>query len=183
MNGKVTQQEWQDSLSVNISDEFDTTIFLKSDGKWLYIACDARDEITEKGFDQFRVYFHAGLIPEMDNERIHLGKGDRVTSIRQTNIFYQGETSEKKNERWKKYAISDWGLYKYAVGKSALHGNRHYEIAVSVEEAGLFTQVPFTMFAVVETDPLRNESGKFQARRYLGKLGSQQNPQWFVISK
>jgi hypothetical protein len=181
VDGQITQAEWQQSLSIRVSEQFDTTLYFLSDGDWLYVACDARDELTADGFDQFRVYLHAGLIPELINERVHLGRGKGLTSIRQTDIFWQGAPPENDNERWKKYAISDWGLYKYATGKSAIHGNRHYELAINLAEAGLHKDIPFTLYAEIETDPLKNEKGKFVKRRYLGELASQQAPQWFVL--
>ncbi len=181
IDGKIEQSEWLESIALEIGGNKDTTIYLQSDGKWLYIACDARDEVTAFGYDQLRVYFHAGLIAEMVNERIHLGKSNKVTSIRQTNILWQGDPPQNKYERWKKYAINDWGLYKYAVGSSDLHGNRHYEVAIYLEEVGIHLDVPFTLSIEVETDPKKNDKGKFVKRQYLGYLGSIESPFWFRI--
>ncbi len=181
IDGKIQQKEWLESLALDIGGEQDTTIYLQSDGTWLYIACDVRDEMTASGYDQFRVYFHAGLIAEMVNERIHLGRGKHVTSIRQTTVYWQGEEPQNKNERWKKYGLSDWGLYKYAVGSSDMHGNRHYEIAINLAEVGLHLEIPFTLSAEVETDPQKNKAGKFIKRQYLGFLGSKKMPIWFAI--
>ena len=64
----------------------------------------------------------------------------------------------------------------------SLNGNHHYELALHLAESGIHTGIPFTLFAEVETDPLKNENGKFVKRRYLGKLGSQETPVWFEIT-
>ncbi|MBF0265236.1 MAG: hypothetical protein HQL46_08175 [Gammaproteobacteria bacterium] len=181
IDGKIEQSEWSESLALEIGGKKDTTVYLQSDGKWLFISCDARDELSHKGYDQFRVYLHAGLIDKMPNERIHLGRSKRITSIRQTKIYWPGDKPDTKAERWKKYAISDWGIYKYAIGSSDIHGNRHYEVAIHLEEAGIPLNHPFTLSAEVETDPLKDSNGKFKKRQYLGYLGSQQQPFWFYL--
>ncbi len=182
MDGKMEQGEWSRAVAIRISEDHDTVLYFQSDGKWLYVACDARAETTIDGFDQFRVYFHAGLIPELANERIHVGKGDRLTSIRETTLLWQGAPPETEEERWKRFAINDWGLYRYVDAFSDIYDrNRQYELAVYMAEAGLHTDVPFTLYAQVETDPTRRTNGKVGNRRYLGDLGSQENPVWFVI--
>ena len=61
-------------------------------------------------------------------------------------------------------------------------GHRQYEAAVLLAEAGLHAGVPFTLFAEIETDPLKDEDGKFVERQYLGELGTQDNPRWIVIT-
>jgi len=182
IDGVMNENEWQSATQIDLGGEHNTTLYLISDGDWLFIACDARDELSKDGFDQLRVYLHAGLIPEMKNERIHLGRNSNVTTIRQTTFRWQGEPPDDEDERWKKYAISDWGIYRYTIGATQLNQNRQYEIAIHMAEAGLHRGIPFTLYAEVETDPLRNEQKKFKKRQYLGFLGDQKNPAWFNIN-
>lgn len=59
-------------------------------------------------------------------------------------------------------------------------GHRQYEAAIHLGEAGLHSGIPFTFYAEIETDPLKNQQGKFVERRYLGQLGSRENPQWLM---
>jgi len=178
----LNENEWHSATQIEIGGEHKTTLYLMSDGDWLFIACDAKSETSKDGFDQLRIYLHAGLIPELKNERVHLGRNSNTTSIRQTTFRWQGDPPDDKDERWKKYAISDWGIYRYTVGTTQLSQNRQYEIAIHMGEAGLHRGVPFTLHAEVETDPLRNEQNKFKKRQYLGFLGDQENPAWFKIN-
>ncbi|MBQ0797357.1 hypothetical protein [Zhongshania sp.] len=182
LDGIINSEEWHDATAIVLDAENQTTLYFKTDGEWLYIACDAPIEKSQGGYDQLRVYFHAGLSPNLVNERIHIGKGAGVTSIRQTTFRWQGDPPKNDNERWKKYAINDWGLYNYAYGSSSMSsGHRQYEAAIHLGEAGLHSNVPFTVYAEVETDPLKDEKGKFVERQYLGELGNEQNPVWMVF--
>ena len=179
LNGMIEQDEWIDASRIVVDKALQTVIYFKTDGQWLFIACDAAGERTSGGYDQFRVYFHAGLVDGLVNERIHVGRADGVTAIRQTEFKWLGKPPTSDDERWKKYAISDWGLYRYAYGASSMFsGHRQYEVAVLLAEAGLQAGVPFTLFAEIETDPLKDEDGKFVERQYLGELGNQDNPRW-----
>lgn len=182
LDGRITQDEWQQATSWQIGGEADTTLYLMADKNWLYVACDARDERSESGYDQLRVHLHAGLLEGLVNERIHLGRSSRLTSIRQTGFAWQGDPPQDDSERWKRYPVSDWGIYRYAAGKTRLQGHRQYEAAIHLGEAGLHHDVPFTLFVEVETDPLQTAEGKFKSRQYIGRLGSQQHPLWIVIS-
>ncbi|MFT6275228.1 MAG: hypothetical protein ACJAZ0_001322 [Halioglobus sp.] len=182
LDGVIDSDEWTDATRIVVNEESNTTLYLKTDGQWLFIACDTPQEKSPQGYDQLRVYFHAGLNPNLVNERIHIGRASGVTSIRQTNFRWTGSPPENNDERWKKYAISDWGIYKHAYGTSSMSsGHRQYEAAIYLGEAGLHPGVPFTLYAEVETDPLKNDQGKFVERQYLGELGGQQNPVWMVF--
>jgi len=182
IDGTINENEWQSATKIEISDQHNTTLYFASDGNWLFVACDAKDEVTANGFDQLRVYLHAGLVPELKNERVHLGRNSLLTSIRQTTFRWQGDPPDSDNQRWKKYNISDRGIYRYAVGATRLRQNRQYELAIHLGEAGLHHGIPFTLFVEVETDPLRNEQKKFKKRQYLGRLGNQKNPAWLNIN-
>lgn len=179
LNGVLTTNEWEDASRFVLDEHADTRLYLKVVGEWLYIACDAPAETSSGGYDQLRVYFHAGLLSKLVNERIHVGRSGGVTSIRQTRFRWQGLPAVGDRERWKKYPISDWGLYQHAYGMSSMNsGHRQYEAAVHLGEAGLHPGVPFTLYAEVETDPLRTAEGKFVERRYLGQLGNARQPLW-----
>jgi hypothetical protein len=182
IDGVIDEQEWSEAFRLTASDNDSTTIRLASDGNWLFIACDARQELTRDGFDQFRVYLHAGLIPEMKHERIHLGRSSSLTTIRQTTFRWQGPVSDDEDERWKMYPMNDRGIYRYAVGATNLQPHRQYELAIHLAEAGIHPGVPFTLHAIVETDPLRDSEGKFKRRQYLGEFGTQKEPLWWRIN-
>ena len=64
-----------------------------------------------------------------------------------------------------------------------MHGNRHYALAINLAEAGLREGIPFPLYVELETDPLKDEQDKFVKRQYLGELGNEQQPVWFVINK
>jgi len=182
IDGILETSEWQGAIVLAVDEELGTDLYLQTDGEWLFIACDARGEKTPGGYDQLRVYFHAGLLENLVNERIHIGRSGGVTSIRQTRFRWQGKPPKNDDERWKKYQISDWGLYQYAAGTSSMSaGHRQYEAAIHLGEAGLHAGAPFTVYVEVETDPLRNDAGKFVERRYLGHYGSEAQPKWLVF--
>lgn len=180
IDGVMDKGEWRNANSLDIENE-ETRLFLQVGGDWLFIAGDVPGEKTANGYDQLRLYFHSGLLKKLVNERIHIGRGPGVTSIRQTRFRWQGEPPRTEEERWKKYKISDWGIYQYAVGTSSMAvGHRQYEAAIHLDEAGLHPGVPFTFYAEIETDPLKNSQGKFVERQYLGQLGSEEVPLWLV---
>ncbi|GAB3370147.1 hypothetical protein NCG89_09355 [Spongiibacter taiwanensis] len=179
LDGVFSEGEWDEATFFIADKQADTRLYLKIVGEWLFIGCDAPAEKTSGGYDQLRVYFHTGLLSKLVNERIHLGRSGGITSIRQTRFRWQGAPPASDKERWKKYAINDWGLYQHAYGASSMtRGHRQYEAAVHLGETGLHPAVPFTLYAEIETDPLRNAEGKFVERQYLGFLGSEQQPLW-----
>ncbi len=183
IDGFFSSQEWDDALSVPIGiDGASTRLFLAADAEHLYLACDVPEETTDRGYDQFRFYFHLDITPLLVNERVHVGRTDGpLGGIRQTKVRWQGAEPTSDNERWKKYGISDWQIYRNAHGASAIDGHRRYEAVLPLDEIGLTLGVPFTAWADVETDPAKDENGRFSHRRYLGQLGAQTAPIWFVI--
>jgi len=188
IDGLISKQEWDNSLNLKTTPLTDATqIYIYADNKWLYLAADVPKDVTAKGFDQFRFYYHINLIPEIKNERIHV-RGSRnneriqkLSGYRQTTIKWSGKQATSKNERWKKYNISDGSIYKNARGASTVRQHRQYEAKILLEEVGIHKGVPFTAYAIVETDPLRNSAGKFKKRQYLGRFANKKNPQWFII--
>jgi|GEM_PF-1030970 len=186
IDGKISGKEWQQALKLDMLPLInETRLYLIADKQWLYIAADVPQERTKKGFDQLRFSYHVNLIPEIKNERIHVGgyglKARKLGGIRQTTIRWFGDAPENHEQRWKKYKISDWQIYQHAKGASYLEEWRQYEAKILLEEVGLHTGIAFAAYAVVETDPLRKPNGKFKKRQYLGRLGEQKTPIWLII--
>ncbi|MEM7164395.1 MAG: hypothetical protein AAF581_02970 [Planctomycetota bacterium] len=181
IDGRLRDDVWADATPLQLGEH--TTLRLLSDGECLYLGCDVPEDQTELGYDQFRFYIHPDLCSAIVNERIHLGRGrdDRLGGIRQTNVTWSGAPATKDHERWKKHAISDWRIYREARGRSTLQPHRQYEVSLDLAEMGLHLEVPFAAFVEVESDPVKDENGKFVRRTYLGELGSQGDPVWFVI--
>ncbi|MFQ5661596.1 MAG: hypothetical protein ACE5GZ_14385, partial [Gammaproteobacteria bacterium] len=125
--------------------------------------------------------YHLNIIPELVNERVHVGSGSTI-SLRATGIRWDGPPAMGENQRWKNYPVSDWKIYKLADGASSVQPYRQYELLLDLDEIGLRTGVPFPARFEVETDPATDEAGRFQHRNYLGKLGSENYPIWFVIA-
>lgn len=184
VDGNVSPAEWNDAIALSIGgSETGTRIYLASDGKQLYLACTVPDDQTTMGYDQFRFYYHLGIIPELVNERIHVDRSGRATALRATRIRWTGTPPGNDEERWKKSPISDWHIYEKHKGGSSLYHHRQYELSLDLEETGLHPGVPFPARFEVETDPARDAKGKFKHRNYLGTLGTKDNPFWFVIEK
>ncbi len=145
--------------------------------EWLFLAADVPADITKNGYEQFRFYFHVNIDPVIRNERIHVDRSasKKLGGIRQTTVKWQGSSPKNKDERWKKYNISDWRIFQYAKGASTMKQYRQFEAKINLQESGLFLGSPFSAFIEIETDPLY-ENGKFKKRQYLGKLGKQKKP-------
>lgn len=183
IDGKFDKGEWDNALSIDTStDGFESKLQLIATSTHLYLACDAPSDTTEDGYDQFRFYIHAGLSPLIVNERIHVGKGNgKLGGIRQTQVQWKGSPAKTDADRWKRFPISDWSIYQNAFGSSSVRGHRRFEAVLELDETGLAVGQPFTAFTQVESDPIRDENGKFKSRTYVGELGSQSDPVWFVI--
>ncbi len=186
LDGIITPEEWDSATSLQLLPvDSKSILFLQADQDWLYLAADVPGDTTTRGYDQFRFYFHINIDPMLDNERIHVsgGSSNRLQTlggIRQTNVRWSGEPARNNNERWKKYTISDWRIFRLAQGASSVSPHRQYEAKINLKESGLHIGSPFPAFAVVESDPVYIDK-KFQNRVYLGELGSQQQPVWFLI--
>lgn len=88
---------------------------------------------------------------------------------------------KRTSERWKSCEISDWQIYQHARGASVIDGHRRYEAMLQLDEIGLHRGVPFPAWADAETDPHQDPSEKSTSRRYVGQMGAQTAPVWFVI--
>ncbi len=183
IDGAIQQQEWQQAIRIPLQqEESGSALYLQADNDWLYLAADVPGDTTEKGFDQFRFYIHVDIDPTIKNERIHVDRSQFETlgGIRQTQVLWQGEPPKNDDERWKKYPISDWRIYRLAKGASTLRQHRQFEAKLNLVESGLTIGSPFPVFAEVETDPLYVDE-KFKKRLYLGGLGSQNQPVWMIM--
>jgi hypothetical protein len=122
-----------------------------------------------------------GTIPELKNERVHLDGGGSVRALRATGLRWEGAAPSNDDERWKKYDNSDWNIYRLHSGASGMHPHRQYELSVDVEEVGLSRGIAFPMRLEVETDPSKGPDGRSAGRNYLGNLGTDSRPLWFVL--
>ncbi len=186
LDGRFGEGEWDQAARIAIGvDGADTTLFVMSTDENLYLACDVPGDTTRDGYDQFRFYYHLNISPLIVNERIHVGKSsEKLGGIRQTEVRWQGDPPTSKDERWKKYAINDWSIYQHAFGASSVkQGHRRFEASLSLAESGIPFGSPFPARVVVESDPVRDSKGKFKKRTYLGELGVQTAPVWFVIER
>lgn len=182
IDGKLDEPEWE-TMTAKIMTGINgrrNLLYLVSDGSELFIGCDAIDEVTQTGFDQFRFYLHPCTTPLIVNERIHVDSN--LTAIRQTRLKWRKEPPSDDSERWKTYPISDWNIYGLASGTSFFSRHKTYEASINLKESGIAAGVPFAAFVEIETDPVY-EGKKFKNRVHSGELGSQQYPVWFQIQK
>lgn len=182
IDGKLDEPEWE-TMTAKIMTGINgcrNLLYLVSDGSELFIGCDALDEVTQTGFDQFRFYLHPCTSPLIVNERIHVDSN--LTAIRQTRLKWRKEPPSDDSERWKTYPISDWNIYDLASGTSFFSTHKTYEASINLKESGIAAGVPFAAFVEIETDPVY-EGKKFKNRVHSGELGTQQYPVWFQIQK
>lgn len=183
IDGAIQQQEWQQAVRIPLQpEETGSILYLQADNDWLYLAADVPGDTTQSGFDQFRFYIHVDIDPAIKNERIHVGRSklEVLGGIRETQVFWQGDPPKNDDERWKKYPISDWRIYRMAKGASTLQQHRQFEAKLNLKESGLTIGSPLPVFVEVETDPVYVD-GKFKQRVYLGGLGNQNQPVWMVM--
>jgi len=182
IDGIIQTNEWKRASKVKLEpNESGSTLYLQADKDWLYLAVDVPGDTTQSGWDQFRFYIHVDIDPAIVNERIHVSGRKQVPlgGIRQTRILWQGEPAKNENERWKKFPISDWRIYRLAIGASSIQKHRQYEAKLNLKESGLSTGVAFPAFVQIETDP--KLEGGHRKRQYLGELGNQDKPVWMIM--
>ena len=159
-----------------------------SDSK-LYMGVIATHDTTEKGLDTVGFYFHFGVTKLIVAENIIIrpSNSGHGLGFRQTKIPFRGQ--EDKTQQWMKYPISEWRIYEKArINSSMVSGykkrkpHRHYELELDLVESGIHPGIPFQAYIEVETDPLLTNKGQFAGRQYLGKVGSEKEPSWFVIN-
>lgn len=182
IDGAIQHQEWLQAARIKLEPEKTGSIlYLQADNDWLYLAADVPGDTTKDGYDQFRFYIHVDIDPAIKNERIHVSRGapEALGGIRETRVSWQGEPPKSEGERWKKYPISDWRIYRMAKGASTMEQHRQFEAKLNLKESGLAIGTAFPVFVEIETDPL--EDGKSRKRMYLGGLGNQNQPVWLIM--
>ncbi|MFZ2403592.1 MAG: hypothetical protein WAW41_00535 [Methylobacter sp.] len=185
IDGTIQDREWRQAARIPLEPEDTGSIlYLQADNDWLYLAADVPGDTTEKGFDQFRFYIHVDIDPAIRNERIHVDRSQFETlgGIRETGVLWQGDQPKNDNDRWKKFPISDWRIYRMAKGASTMQQHRQFEAKLNLKESGLTIGSPLPVFVEIETDPLYVD-GKFKKRLYLGGLGKQNQPVWMIMTQ
>jgi len=173
LDGSIGQDEWRGARRIALAPEvLGTVVRIASNEDYLYLAADVPADTTSDGFDQFRVWFHIGLSPWLDNERAFLDRHGGVASLRATR-FPWGDNAPRQR--------TDWHVYERARGASTVSGHRGYELALDLGEAGIAPGVAFPLWLEVEGDPQRDAAGKFKARTDLGRAGSHAAPLWLRI--
>lgn len=173
LDGSIGEEEWRGARRIVLAPEgLGSVVRIAADARHLYFAADVPADTTADGFDQFRVWFHIGLSPWLDNERVFLDRHGGVSALRQTR-FPWGDNPPRRR--------TDWYIYERARGASALSGHRRYELALDLHEAGIAPGVAFPLWLEVEGDPQRDAAGKFKARTDLGRAGSHAAPLWLRI--
>lgn len=182
IDGRLDDEIWDEALRLPLEESLQANaLWLAANEEYLYLACDAPGEITEKGFDQFRFYFHLNLTSLIRHERVMLTPPGALRSGRRTLVEWEGTTSNDEDGRWKGYPIDDGDIFWLSETSSSLRSHRQYEARLLLREIGITAGVAFAAFAELETDPLRDKQGKFNRRVELGRLGSAQAPIWLRI--
>ncbi len=173
VDGSIGADEWRGARRIELAPQaLGTVVHVAADRRHIYFAADVPADTTSEGFDQFRVWFHIGLSPWLDNERAFVGRHGAPSSLRQT-LFPWGDNPSRRR--------TDWDIYERARGASAVSGHRRYELALDLVEAGIAPGAAFPLWLEVEGDPQRDAAGKFKARTELGRAGSHAAPLWLRI--
>ena len=173
LDGSIGEDEWRGARRIALAPHaLGSVVHIAGDERFIYFAADVPADTTNEGFDQFRVWFHIGLSPWLDNERAFVGRAGEVNSLRQTR-FPWGEYAPRSR--------TDWRIYERARGASAVSGHRRFELALDLGESGIAPGIAFPLWLEVEGDPRRDAAGKFKARTDLGRAGSHAAPLWLRI--
>ncbi len=178
VDGRLRGQEWNGALEIPL--DGGSRLLVGHDGTRLLLAAEAPGDRTEKGFDQFRAYFHAGLAPSLVNERLHLAGNGWRSVLRETTVMWTGAKAAGEEDAWKEHPLTDWTVQERCEGESTMEGFRRYEAALDIEEAGIPRTAPFPLYVEIEGDPIM-ENGKFKRRVMVGGLGAQERPVWFEL--
>ena len=172
-----------------------TILFLVASKTKLYLGVVAAAEVTTKGFDSVGFFYHRGVSELMKGEHVFVNSDARPfhAGIRQTTIPFRGQSPQSDSQRWMNFPISEWRIYAKAKAKSSMTSqssflsqntaqpHRHYELELDLAETGIHPGVPFQGYIQVETDPMLTNKGEFAGRQYLGTVGSDAEPAWFII--
>jgi len=184
LDGRIYLEEWKGALRVALEPTAGgTSVLLLAHGGQLYLAAHATPDRTEDGFDQFRFWFHLDLSPYLRNERVFVSRNGHLGQLR--DVWLPGERDpiqEAPPPGTRLTQKTDWNIFERSRGASRVDGYRQYELAVDLEEVGLFPGVPFPAFFEIEGDPVKDAAGKFKARTILGTAGSKDQPVWLHVT-
>lgn len=172
IDGRIEDEEWRGSIRVPLDDEGgDAVALILQAGDELFLAGEAPSDRTDKGFDQFRFYFHLDLTPRFDDERVFLDGNGRALALRGVRV---GKDADRRTE---------WGVLSRLRGGAGVFGHRQFELAISAHEAGLDSGAPFPAFLEIEGDPVRDDAGRFKERRIEGRAGDRAAPLWLRLAR
>jgi len=184
LDGRIVPEEWQGALRVALeSATGGASVLLLAHGGQLYLAAHATPDRTEEGYDQFRFWFHLDLSPYLRNERVFVSRNGHLVQLR--DAWLPGERDpiqEAPPPGTRLTQKSDWNIFERSRAASRVESYRQYELAVDLEELGLFPGVLFPAFFEIEGDPLKDAAGKFKSRTILGTAGSQSQPVWLHVT-
>lgn len=184
LDGRIDAGEWKGALRVALEPTAGgTSVLLLAHGGQLYLAAHATPDRTEDGFDQFRFWFHLDLSPYLRNERVFVSRNGHLGQLR--DVWLPGERDpiqEAPPPGTRLTQKTDWNIFERSRGASRVDGYRQYELAVDLEEVGIFPGVPFPAFFEIEGDPVKDAAGKFRSRTILGTAGSKEQPVWLYVT-
>lgn len=184
LDGRITAEEWKGALRLALAPEAGgTSVLLLAHGGQLYLAAHATPDRTEDGYDQFRFWFHIDLSPYLRNERVFLAGKGWFAQLREVMLPHEREPIlESPPPGARLTQKTDWNIFERSRGASRVEGHRQYEMAVELDEVGIFPGVPFPAFFEIEGDPVKDAAGKFKARTVLGTAGSREQPVWLHVT-
>lgn len=182
VDGVVHPAEWARALRLALAPtEKRSEVLLLAHAGTLYLAALAPADRTEKGFDQFRFWFHLALSPYLDNERAFLAGRGRLSSLRGARLPQDESAFVEAGAAVALHRKTDWNIYSASRGVSTITAFRQYEMAIDLAESGIPRSGPFPAYFEIEGDPLRDAARKFKARVSLGQLGTAVAPLWMRI--
>jgi len=184
LDGRIFAEEWQGALRVTLEPATGgTSVLLFAHGGQLYLAAHATPDRTDEGFDQFRFWFHLDLSPYLRNERVFLSGKGWFAQLREVMLPPAREAIQELPPPGTRLTQkTDWNIFERSRGASRVDGYRQYELAVDLDEVGLYPGVPFPAFFEIEGDPVKDAAGKFKARTVLGTAGSKDQPVWLHVA-
>jgi len=183
LDGRIYTEEWAGALRIPLEPAAGgAAVLLLAHGGQLYLAALAPKDDTESGFDQFRFWFHIDLSPYLRSERVFLAGKGWFAQLREAPKPPDDMPLVEAPDPRKLKQRSDWNIFDRTRGASRVDGFRQYELAVDMNETGLFAGVPFPAFFEIEGDPVLDAGRKFKARTILGTGGSAAAPLWLRVT-
>lgn len=181
LDGVAHEAEWRGALRIATEPaQNGAYVLLGTHGGSLYLAAHSPPDRTESGYDQFRFFFHHGLSPFLDNERVSVSPG-RVSSLRGVRLPWKPEPLPEAPTAESLLQKFDWRVFERIRGAAGLQGYRQFEMGVDLSEAGIARGVAFPANLEIEGDPVLDAAGKFKARFEVGQAGSASAPLWLRI--